>query len=63
MAKFGARMVALGNQLLLIGGLAVHHSPAQPGATFIKARGASDGGGWMNELHIFNIKNGCIFQC
>ena len=58
MAKHGAGMVAFGNQLLLIGGYGIPHSPAQPGAAFIKYRGASDGRGWTNELHIFNIKNG-----
>ena len=60
MAKAAAGMVAFGNQLLLIGGYGIPHSPAQPGAAFIKdhARGASDGLGWTNELHIFNIKNG-----
>ena len=60
MAKTGAGMVAFGNQLLLIGGYGIPHSPAQPGAAFIKSRGrgGSDGRGWTNELHIFNIKNG-----
>ena len=58
MVKYGAGMVAFGNQLLLIGGFGIPHSPAQPGAAFIKERGASDGGEWTNELHIFNIKNG-----
>ena len=58
MTKFAAGMVAFGNQLLLIGGFGIPHSPDQPGAAFIKYRGTSDGSGWTNELHIFNIKNG-----
>ena len=60
MVKTGARMVAFGNQLLLIGGYGIPHSPTQSGAAFIKdrTRGAPYGAGWTNELHIFNIKNG-----
>ena len=58
MAKSDAGMVRIGDNVLLFGGFGIPHGPIQPGATFTKAPGQSDGSGWTNELHIFNIQNG-----
>jgi len=54
MAKFGAGMVAFGNNLAVFGGHSTPHGPTQPGSSFIKR--ADDG--WTNEFHIYNLEDG-----
>ena len=60
MKKIGCGMAMCRNpdRLALFGGYGIPTSPTQPGATFIKNTSYTDGRGWSNELHIFNIKEG-----
>ena len=61
MAKCGAGMVAFGDNLAVFGGYGIPHGPTQPGSSFIKSTTFTDGRGWTNEFHIYNIKDGmCI---
>ena len=55
MAKSGAGMVALGNNLAVFGGFGIPHGPTQPGSSFIKGVGNR---GWTNEFHIYNLEDG-----
>ena len=59
MKMFGCGMVSfLQDQLAVFGGYGVSTGPTQPGATFIKSTKFTDGSGWSNELHVFNITEG-----
>ena len=57
MAKCGAGMVAFGDKLAVFGGYGIPHGPTQP-ESFIKDTRFTDGVGWTNELHIYNLKDG-----
>ena len=49
------------NKLAVIGGYGHLAGPIQPGSLFIPNERFSDGTGWTNEIHIFNISAGvCI---
>jgi len=63
MAKSGASMVACGDNLALFAGYGIPDGPAQPGSSFLKSAGYTDGRGSTNEFHIFNLKQGmtCSF--
>ena len=62
MRKAGCGMVYLRNKkkLAIIGGLGIPHDhrPPQQGSTFIKNVGFTDGSGFTNEIHLFDIKAG-----
>ena len=58
MAKDGAGMVAFSDNLAVFGGYGIPHGPTQPGSSFIGDTGYTDGGGWTNELHVYNLKDG-----
>ena len=58
MAKTGAGMVAFGNNLAVFGGHGIPHGPTQPGSSFISNTDYTDGKGWTNEFHIYNLKDG-----
>ena len=61
MKKVGAGMIALnGEQLAVLGGYGIPTSPTQPGSSFVRDSSSSDGRGWTNEFHIFNISNGML---
>ena len=61
MKKRGARMIALnGEQLAVLGGYGIPTSSTQAGSTFVRSSSSSDGSGWTNEFHIFNISNGML---
>ena len=61
MKKRGAGMIALnGEQLAVLGGYGIPTSPTQPGSSFVRDSSSSDGSGWTNEFHIFNISNGML---
>ena len=61
MKKRGAGMIALNNeQLAVLGGYGIPTSPTQPGSSFVRNGSISDGRGWTNEFHIFNISNGML---
>ena len=56
MGKGGCGMVPfLRNQLAMFGGFGIPTGPIQPGAMFTKDTKHTDGRGWSNELHVFNI--------
>ena len=60
MKKRGAGMIGLNDeQLAVLGGIGIPTSPTQPGSSFDRD-GSSDGSGWTNEFHIFNISNGML---
>ena len=62
MPKEGAAIVAYGNDLALLGGYGLPHTPIQQGSSFIKDTHFSDGRGWTNEFHICNLKTGMHTQ-
>ena len=51
-------MVAHDNKLVLFGGYGSPSGPTQPGAEFIKSSRFTDGRGWTNEVHTFDLKEG-----
>jgi len=62
MAKYGAGMVAFGNNLAVFGGHGMPHGPTQPGSSFIRGTRYTDGRGWTNEFHIYNLEDG-MYTC
>ena len=61
MKKQGAGMIALKNgNVSVLGGDGIPTSPTQPGSSFVRNSNSSDGSGWTNEFHIFNISNGML---
>ena len=61
MKKQGARMITVNDeQLAVLGGVGIPTSPTQPGSSFVRSSRRSDGRGWTNEFHIFNISNGML---
>lgn len=54
--KFGCKMVVTNdNRLVLFGGYGIPSGPTQPGAEFILN---TNGNGWTNELHSFDLWEG-----
>ena len=64
MRKVGCGMVSfLQDKLAVFGGYGIPTGPTQPGAMFTRAVNCNyarftDGRGWSNELHVFNITEG-----
>ena len=59
MRKDSCGMVCFhGDQLAVIGGYGYLTGPTQPGASFIKNTNFTDGRGWTNEVHIYDINRG-----
>ena len=59
MRKSGCGMVSfLQDQLAVLGGYGILTGPTQPGATEATDFNNTDGSGWSNELHVFNIMEG-----
>ena len=58
MRKSGCRMVSYGSNLVLFGGYGIPSGPTQPGAEFVKSSMYTDGRGWTNELHTFDLIKG-----
>ena len=59
MRKIGCGMVSfLQDKLAVFGGYGIPTGPTQPGAMFTKTTNTTDGSGWSNELHVFNITEG-----
>ena len=59
MAKLGCGLVSFqGNKAALYGGYGIPTGPTQPGSTFTKDTGYSDGSGWTNEFHLFDLQEG-----
>ena len=64
MNKYGAGMYMFksGDKVAVIGGLGYPTGPTQPGATFTKSTKHTDGRGWSNEFHVFDISQGSHSQ-
>ena len=58
MRKERCGLVTYGDQLVLFGGYGLPSGPTQPGAEFVKDTSYTDGSGWSNELHSFNLNRG-----
>ena len=58
MKKTGCRMASYSGNLILFGGYGIPSGPTQPGARFVKSTRSTDGRGWTNELHMFNVQEG-----
>ena len=58
MRKAECGMVVYGSKLVLFGGYGFPSGPTQPGAEFVKNSKYSDGRGWTNELHTFDLIKG-----
>ena len=57
MRKTGCGMIAFGNGLGVFGGYGVPRGPTEP-QSFIKSTIFTDGRGWTNEFHIYNLSQG-----
>ena len=58
MRKAGCKMVAYDSNLVLFGGYGIPSGPTQPGTEFVKSSNYTDGRGWTNELHTFDLIKG-----
>ena len=58
MPKTGCGMIAFRNSLVVFGGYGVPQGPTEP-QSFIKR---TDGRGWTNEFHIYNLSEGTNMQ-
>ena len=59
MPKEGCGMVSFGSHYLAtIGGCGIPSQPLQHGATLIKNPNCTDGRGWTDEFHVFDITEG-----
>ena len=58
MRKSACGMIAHDSKLVLFGGYGYPSGPTQPGAEFIKDSRFTDGRGWTNEVHTFDLKEG-----
>ena len=57
MPKAGCGMVAFGDSLGVFGGHGIPHGPTKLGS-FIKDTNYTDGSGWTNEFHLYNLTDG-----
>ena len=57
MPKVGCGMGAFGDSLGVFGGRGIPRGPTQPGS-FIKDTRCTDGSGWTNEFHLYNLTDG-----
>ena len=51
-------MVTYNSKLVLFGGYGYRSGPIQSGAEFIESRKFTDGVGWTNALHTFDLMEG-----
>ena len=64
MPKFGCGMIAFRNGLVVFGGYGVPQGPTEP-QSIMKGTGYTDGRGWTNEFHFYNLSKGnssCFHQ-
>ena len=59
MPKFGCGMIAFRNSLVVFGGYGKPRGTTKP-QSFIKNTTTTDGGGYTNEFHIYNLSEGNI---
>ena len=58
-AKQGCGLASFqGGKVGLFGGFGIPTGPTQPGSTFTRRTGFSDGRGWTNEFHLFDLREG-----
>ena len=57
MPKYGCGIIAFANGLGVFGGYGVPRGPTEP-RSFIKDTRSTDGRGWTNEFHIYNLSQG-----
>ena len=57
MPKWGCGIIELGSGLGVFGGYGVPRGPTEP-RSFIKNTRSTDGRGWTNEFHIYNLSQG-----
>ena len=63
MGKTGCGMVHFHHdKLAVIGGHGILTGSTQPGSSFIRNTRYTDGRGWTNEIHVFNISRGNYSQ-
>jgi hypothetical protein len=58
MRKIGCGLISYDGKLVLFGGYGYPSGPTPSGADFIRDRMSTDGRGYTNELHIFDLKEG-----
>ena len=57
MPKYGCGMIAFRNGLVVFGGYGEPRRPTEP-QSYITKTSYTDGRGWTNEFHIYNISEG-----
>ena len=57
MPKYGCRMISFRESLAVFGGYGLPQGPPHP-QSFIKNTSFTDGRGWTNEFHIYNLMEG-----
>ena len=57
MPKYRCGMIAFRNSLVVFGGFGRPQGPTEP-QSFIKSTSYTDGRGWTNEFHIYNLSEG-----
>ena len=63
MRKVGCSIVHFHHdKLAVIGGYGIPTGPTQPGSSFIRNTQFTDGRGWTNEIHVFDISQGSDSQ-
>ena len=58
MKKANCAMISHNEEILLFGGYGTTTGPIQQGSQFIVNTNTTDGSGWTNELHSFNLQEG-----
>ena len=58
MKKLFCSMVVCGEKCVLFGGHGIPSGPTQSGADFVRDNSLTDGSGWTNEMHTFDLKKG-----
>ena len=56
--KAACAMISHNEEIVLFGGRGIPTGPIQPGSKFIVNNRFTDGRGWTNELHSFNLQEG-----
>ena len=62
MRKEGCGLIIVQDKLVLIGGYGYPTGPIQPQSTFVRSTMVTDGRGWSNEIHEFNMSQGSHSQ-
>ena len=56
--KGACAMISHNEEIVLFGGRGIPTGPIQQGSKFIVSKKFTDGSGWTNELHSFNLQEG-----